>query len=272
MSDSIPLLLQPAELEAILGNNKLLIVDLSNQDRYLEGHVPGAIHLPPSLLQCGIKPAAGKLPDINDLITLFSELGLAPDKHIIAYDDEGGGWAGRLIWTLDVIGHPHYSYLDGGIHAWANEGHPCQTTVNTGRPTDFHLHQIDRTPIAETDDILAHLTDDNFAVWDARSKEEYEGIKVLAKRGGHIPGAIHCEWTDLMDKKRNLRLLDRATLIAKLNQLGLTPDKHIVTHCQSHHRSSLTYLVAKILNYPDVKGYHGSWGEWGNRMDTPIES
>ena len=68
-----------------------------------------------------------------------------------------------------------------------------------------------------------------------------------------------------------MRLVDLEQLQQRLNQLGLSADKDIVTHCQTHHRSSLSWLVMKILAYPSVKGYHGSWGEWGNREDTPIE-
>ena len=91
-------------------------------------------------------------------------------------------------------------------------------------------------------------------------------------KAGHIPGAAHLEWTELMDKEHNLRLLPLTVIQTMLTERGLTPDKNIVTHCQSHHRSGLTYLVAKILGYPSIKGYHGSWSEWGNLDHTPFET
>lgn len=267
----LPLLLGAADLEAHLGDPRILILDVCSDENYQKHHIPGAIHITPSSLQCGVKPAAGKLPSVEQLTELFSAVGLQPEQHVIVYDDEGGGWAGRLIWTLDVLGHQHYSYLDGGLPAWLGEGRPVQASVNIGKRSDYHV-TIDRSVIAEADDIMARLGDTNLAIWDARSSVEYEGIKVLAERGGHIPGAVNLDWLELMDRERNLRLIDLANLQNRLNQLGLTADKNIVTHCHSHHRSGLSYLVMKILGYPNIKGYHGSWSEWGNRKDTPIET
>jgi len=265
---NLPLLVESDELEPLLGQEKILILDVSPRDNYLAGHIPGAIHVIPGSLVCGIKPATGKLPSIEQLTDLFSRLGLTAEHHVVAYDDEGGGWAGRLIWTLDVLGHKKYSYLNGGIHAWRNEGHPMESLVNEGQPVVYQVN-INQQPIAEVDDILASLDQQQVMVWDTRSRDEYEGKKVLALRGGHIPGAVNLDWLELMDNTRNLRLKNLDELQATLNSLGLTKDKPVITHCQTHHRSGLSYLVGKLLSY-DIRGYHGSWSEWGNREDTPI--
>jgi thiosulfate/3-mercaptopyruvate sulfurtransferase len=271
MSIDLPLLIEPAQLEPLLGNDDLLILDVSSADNYAKFHVPGAIHIPPSSLVCGIKPATGKLPSAEHLSALFSAVGLSADKHVIAYDDEGGGWAGRLIWTLDVLGHKNYSYLNGGLHSWINEGHPSEQTVNTGTACDFSAC-IDPSAIIETEEIIAQLGKANMAIWDARSKEEHAGSKVVSQRGGRIPGAQNIDWLELMDRERNLRMIDLEQLQQRLDSLGLSKDKMVVTHCQTHHRSGLSYLAMKLLDYPNIKGYHGSWSEWGNREDTPVES
>ena len=127
---------------------------------------------------------------------------------------------------------------------------------------------IDRRYIAEVDDIVPRLEEPDFRVWDARSRAEYEGARSASRRAGHIPGAVHCEWTELMDPSRHYRIREDAR--DYLADRGLTPDREIVTHCQSHHRSGFTYLVARLMDYPRIRGYHGSWSEWGNRDDTPV--
>lgn len=268
MSDqSLPLLIEADTLNQHLGDPNLLIVDLCSQDSYLAGHIPGAQYVAPTSLMCGQPPAAGKIPDISILDALFERLGLTPDTHIVAYDDEGGGWAGRFIWTLDAIGHKHYSYLNGGIHAWRSAGLPLATesTARTSVPQQLSL---DKDVVIEVEDILNQLGSDNFVVWDARSPQEYRGEKVLARKGGHIPGAINCEWTSMMDPQRDLRIREDA--LQRLTALGFNKQQSIVTHCQSHHRSGFTYLLGKILGF-NIRGYHGSWSEWGNHADTPVE-
>ncbi|MCZ6831671.1 MAG: rhodanese-like domain-containing protein [Gammaproteobacteria bacterium] len=267
----IPLLLEPEQLaDLIAGAAEPVLVDVSSPENYRNGHIPGALHLHPGNLQGGVAPAPGKLPGRQQLAEIFSYLGLSPEQHVIAYDDEGGGWAGRLLWTLEVVGHPHYSYLNGGIHAWRDAGLDIETQTNQASPSDYPI-SLNPGPIAEVEDILPRLGDPDFQVWDARSAPEYRGERSGSRRAGHIPGAINIDWLELIDRDNATRLVDLKQLRRRLDQLGLSADKEIVTYCQTHHRSSLSWLVMKILAYPSIKGYHGSWGEWGNRDDTPIE-
>lgn len=266
----LPLLLEPTDLEPILDREDLLIIDLCSADHYARHHVPGAVHLPAQVLQSGIQPAIGKLPGIEGLSLIFSRLGLTADKHVVVYDDEGGGWAGRMIWTLDVLGHQHCSYLNGGLHAWLNEGHPVESEANAPLASNY-VASIDPAPVAEAEDVLETLDDDQVVVWDVRSAEEYRGVRGAAARNGHIPGAINLDWLELMDRDHNLRLLPREQLQQRLEAAGITPDKRVITHCHSHHRSGLSYLAMKVLGYPAIQAYHGSWAEWGNRPDLPVE-
>ena len=271
LQTELPLLLKVDDLrQAMDSGRELLIIDVTNAENFNKGHIPSAQQLEPAALQGGVKPAVGKLPSENQLSALFSSLGLRANSHVVAYDDEGGGWAGRLIWTLDAIGHKNYSYLDGGIHAWRASQMPIETDAPASLKSDYTV-TIDPNPIAELEEVLASIGNSSVVIWDARSAQEYSGEKVLAARSGHIPEAINIDWLELIDKNNEMRLVNLRALQNRLNKIGLSATKTIITHCQTHHRSGLTYLVMKLLDYPSIKGYHGSWSEWGNREDTPIE-
>ena len=264
----LPLVIEPSDLLARLDAPHLILVDLSSAARYDAGHIAGARFIDPKRTQLGQPPAPGLLPTQASLQTLFGELGHNPNAVYVVYDDEGGGWAGRFIWLLDVIGHNNYHYLDGGIHAWIAEGHELTQDVPPAIAGAVTLTLHDE-PTATREYVQSRLGAADLAIWDARSEAEYTGEKVLAAKGGHIPGAKHFEWTAGMDKTRSLRI--RTDMAQILSDLGISKDKEIITHCQTHHRSGFTYLVAKSLGYPRVKGYAGSWGEWGNHPDTPVE-
>ena len=173
-------------------------------------------------------------------------------------------------WTLtSTAGAGGRAAPAGGLHAWQSAGLPLEKQPNQAEPTQPLLETNDEYTVT-LDDLQANLSDPQRVVWDARSPQEYTAEKVLAKKGGHIPGAVNFEWTAGMDSQRDLRI--RQDMQEKLNELGITADKEVITHCQTHHRSGFTYLAARILGYPRVKAYAGSWSEWGNHPDTPVES
>ena len=264
----LSLVIEPSDLNERLDAPQLIVVDLTSRARYDAGHIPGARFVDSKRTQLGLPPAPGLLPVKADLEALFTELGHNANAVYVVYDDEGGGWAGRFIGLLDVIGHSQYHYVDGGLLAWQAAGLPLSTEVPApaSEPVTLTLHP---EPTATREYLQSRLGAADLAIWDARGPTEYSGEKVVAAKGGHIPGAVNFEWTAGMDPARNLRI--RSDIAAILKDLGITPDKEIITHCQTHHRSGFTYLVAKALGYPRVKGYAGSWGEWGNHPDTPVE-
>ena len=267
----MPLLIEPNELEELLNKPNIVIVDLCKAKQYAQAHIPSAHFINYADIVHIKKPIMGLLPDVENFSKLVSSLGINENTHVIAYDDEGGGCASRFIWTLNVFGHTNASLLNGGLHSWANEGHPLsnENPVNT-EPSDYSLSDTGQYTV-DSDYIQQHLDDKNTTLLDARSLAEFNGEKKFADKAGHIPGAIHFEWTDAMDRNNNLRLLLEGVIEQRLEQLGITKDKEVICYCQSHHRSAFSYLMLRHLGYENVKGYPGSWSDWGNQADTPVE-
>lgn len=272
MNDArLPLLVEPQQLSTVLKEANLLIVDLCKPETYAQGHIPGAVHLDYKQIIAARPPVMGLVPDSDHLSRLMSLVGAKPETHIVAYDDEGGGRAARFLYTLDIIGHAHYSLLNGGIHAWTNEGYPLETTVNTRAPSEYPV-VLGQNPVATKDYIMDHLRNGDITLVDARSPAEYKGEKKFAEKAGHIPGAINLDWITLMDQTRNLRLKPESEIRKLLEQCQIHQDKPAVVYCQTHHRSALVYFALKVLGFSDVKGYPGSWSEWGNSAETPVET
>ncbi len=268
---NLPLLVEADQLEQRLGNPDLLVVDLRSTENYLTGHVPAAVQLHYASLVGGRRPAIGLLPDIARLSNTFSQLGLSPSTWVVAYDDEGCGRASRLIWTLHAIGHHNCSVLNGGIQAWANEGHPLATETTTATPAHYRATLANPEVVATKEYVLSRLSSDEIVLLDTRTHAEYAGTDVRAQRGGHIPGAVNLDWLENIDRNQNLRMLPAAVLMPRLAALGITTDREIIVYCQTHHRSAHSYVMLRSLGYPLVRGYAGAWSEWGNDPALPLE-
>ncbi|MCK4743234.1 MAG: sulfurtransferase [Sulfuriflexus sp.] len=259
------------ELADHLSDKQLVIIDVCKKEVWQQAHIPGAVHIEyPQILHVE-KPIMGLLPDAAEFEKLMQSLGINNDTHIVAYDDEGGGKASRLLWTLEAYGHTSYSLLNGGFMAWANEGWPIDKEITKPGTGNFSASKQLTSVVSSRKAVLENLDNTQVQLLDARSIGEYTGEKKFAARGGHIPGAIHYDWMAIMDPSRNGRLKNNKELTEALAQRGFSTDKHITCYCHTHHRSALSFIMLKSLGYTDISGYPGSWSDWGNDNDTPIE-
>lgn len=265
-----PLLIDAQILEKHLNDENFLIVDLCKRETYKTHHIPGAVHFDYSHIVKVDKPVMGLVPEDEKLIEIFSSLGITQQTHVVAYDDEGGGKACRFMWTLELAGHEKLSLLNGGIFSWANSGLPLSSLESLPTPAKFKLDK-NTSVLATLDYIQDNLENNQVQLLDARSVAEHRGSKAFALKGGHIPGAIHYEWTDAMDKNNNLCMLPIEEVERILLNKGFDKNNTIVAYCHSHHRSSYSYYVLKAVGFKNIKGYAGSWSEWGNHSDTEVE-
>lgn len=255
-------------IDALMQDDGVRVVDMRLPDAYGGGHLPGAVAIDYAALVERRSPILGLLPSIEHLRTVMSLAGLNSNHDVIAYDDEGGGRACRLLWTLDVLGHKgRLILLDGGYAAWKATGAEPDRSVASPESSQYDaILQPAATATLET--VREHLNDARFRILDARSSGEYLGTIVRAQRGGHIPGAINIEWSETMTSDR--RMKSRPALLGLYSMKSITPEYNIITYCHSHHRSAHSYFVLKWLGFPNVSGFAGSWSEWGNRSDVPV--
>ena len=266
------LLIDAEQLVPHLGNDKLRIVDLSRASVYDQLHIPHALHLKPKFLVRQDEQATGLLPDVDGLQELIRYLNISSEHHVVVYDDEGGAWAGRLIWNLHCLGFENTSLLNGGIHAWLAAGLPTTSEVEQFEPVSA-LVQVDQAKIQqyriEYAELLEKVQSSQVQLWDCRTEDEYTGLRLAARRGGHIPNALHFEWSTALNRENHLRLHPLERTQQRLEQLGFNLNEPVVVYCQSHHRSGLAYILGRLLGW-NIQAYDGAWSEWGNRLDSPI--
>jgi len=264
----LPLIVGPEDIAADpLPELKLL--DCRKQEAYEGGHIPGAVHLDPALLNRVDKPVGGLLPDAEGVKALSQTIGLNAGDHVLAYDNGGESAAARCLWVLHAYGFFQTSWLNGGLKAWQTAGRDLSTDKIDVSNSNLELtftpgNMLSVDQLLESDDYKNHV------FVDARSANEFNGSDVRSARGGHAPGARHWEWTDVFDA--NGKLKDDDSLRAMVEQRQLTPNDQLVVYCQTHQRSAVSYLVLKHLGFDKVTAVDGAWSAWGNRSDTPIET
>ena len=247
---------------------KPLVLDLRPADAYAAGHLPGALHLDLfgiSLVDTDPAPLKAFMWMIEHL---FASRAVDAATPVVVYDDQSGVRAARAFWFLEYFGHPSVRLLDGGFGAWSRAGLPVTRDAAPAPVTEW-TGTRDAGALATWREVKAAIDHPDAVILDARTDGEYCGTTVRAARGGAIPGAVHIEWTRNLGPDGTFK--PASELKAMYEAAGVTPDREIITYCQGGYRAAHAYLALRLIGFPRVRNYVGSWKEWGDRVELPIE-
>ena len=255
---------------------RIIEVSSLGEPTYPDGHIPGAFYWPwkESLWDRATREFV--LPP--DFAALMSRSGVTPDTTVVFYSDrcQFGTYA---LWTCLLRGHTNLKVVDGSRARWVQDGRPMTTDLPEIMTTDYPIQAPNETWRISRYGVLAGLNDPNRVILDGRTPEEYNGLRVKpepgfdhgAERKGHIPGAKHLFYRELINEDETWKPVDEIRKVYESR--GATPDKDIVSYCRLSHRATFLWFTAYfILGYPRVRSYDGSWTEWGSMVGMPVET
>ena len=260
----------PEWLAAHVDDPDVRIIDTRGTPQYGAGHIKNAVNFPVARLDDPAKPGQGALIPAERFATVFGNLGIGSDDLVVLYDQGLSNMSARTFWAFDVYGHERVAILNGGISAWATAGNPITSDLPQPEPKQYTPH-----PHPERSTDKAHVQESlgkpDVVLLDVRSDGEYTGAENHAMRGGHIPGAKHLEWANALQPSQVPLFRAPEEIAQQLAGAGVSPDKEVITYCQSGMRASHSYYVLRLMGYDKVSNYSGSWGDWGNDPSMPIE-
>jgi len=272
-----PVLVTTDWLAEHLNDDGVVVAEVDeNPDLYDEGHITGAVklHWRDDLQD----PVERDLVDKPTFERLLSERGIANDTTLVLYGDKNNWFAAYAYWYLKIYGHGDVRILDGGRQKWADEAREFTTETPQPQQADYKANERDESIRTYRDSVRAQIGEQSKALVDVRSPQEYAGDLIAppgyeqegAQRAGHIPTAASIPWATAVRDDGTFKNADE--LRELYEGKGVTPEKEVTAYCRIGERSAHTWFVLReLLGYETVKNYDGSWTEWGNLVDVPIE-
>ena len=273
-------LASPEWLEQHIHDPQLRVVEISDlfsPITYYDAHVPGAVFW--QWCEALWQPTARDFTTPEQFARLMAYSGVTHETTLVLYS-HSKQFACYAFWICMMRGHTRLKILDGNRNLWVKENRPLEKDLPVITRTQYPIRPVDHSSRIGRDGVLAGLDNPNRVILDLRSPEEYRGERVApphfpydfgAIRYGHIPGARHLFYRELLDADE--RFLPLPDLRIAYEKRDASPDKDIITYCRLSHRGSMGWFIAKfLLKYPQVQVYDGSWTEWGSVVGLPVEN
>ncbi len=260
-----------------LDDDEIRIAEVDeNPALYAEAHIPGAIGF--DWRRDLQDPVKRDFLGADDFGTLMGGRGISNDHTVVLYGDRNNWFAAYTYWYFRYYGHERVRLVNGPREKWIAEGRPTSADPSAHPVTTFEAKAGDPSIRAMRDEVLSALDSDTRLV-DVRSPQEYSGELIAmagyeqegAQRGGHIPGAASVPWAQAVSEDGTFRPADELRELYEAKGV-IAGDEPIIAYCRIGERSAHTWFVLhELLGLGDVKNYDGSWTEWGNLVDVPIE-
>ena len=271
-----PLLIDTETLEQNLGRPGLVILDVRGKAAYaFGGHIPGAVHSTWHDYSDPNAVAKGLLnPNLSAIEQKIRALGISQDTDVVIYSNPFDNWGdeGRMFWMLEYLGLDKLRILDGGWVKWVAEKRRYEHGVNNPQAGTFKAApRPDRIAMKDELKQIVKRPHPEMMLLDARSLEEYVGKEIAGiPRPGHIPSAVNVPWNGFLNPDASLK--DTHAIKASLEERGLHEGQEVVCYCTGGVRSAWVYFVLRVVGYPRVRNYPGSWWEWSRDFAAPTET
>jgi thiosulfate/3-mercaptopyruvate sulfurtransferase len=262
------LLMSPEAFFAAMQNPEVIVIDTRTSDSaFTASRIPGAVFLHSrSALMDREHPVEHFMVGAEAFQTIAQATGLHNQSRILIYDEGNALGAARLFYALEYFGYEgQASVLNGGFAAWNAAEMPLASGEATTPLAGTFTSRIQESRMCDIRTVLGAADDPNVIVFDVRSRDEYDGVDVRAAQGGHIPGAVNLEWSDVLQEGDIPFFRPFEEIEALYASLGVTRDKEVIPHCHTNVRGSHAYFTLRLMGFDSVRAYEGSWSEFGNQ-------